>query len=76
MRTRPLGQTGLSVTEHCRGCWEIGGIFWGPIDAFDAQKLMNIAYDAGVPTFELADVYGNGRSGSTTRRCSATSRTI
>ena len=62
MRTRPLGQTGLRVTELCMGCWEIGGLFWGPIDAFAAQKLVNAAYDVGVTTFDLADVYGNGRS--------------
>ena len=62
MRSRPLGKTGMRVTELCFGCWEIGGLFWGPCDAFDARRLLNAAYDAGVRTYDLADVYGNGRS--------------
>lgn len=62
MRTRPLGKTGLDVSELCMGCWEIGGLFWGPMDVKDAQRLLNAAHDAGVNTYDLADVYGNGRS--------------
>ena len=62
MRTRTLGHTGLRVSELCMGCWEIGGLFWGPMDVKDAQRLLNAAFDAGVTTYDLADVYGNGRS--------------
>ncbi len=62
MRTRILGKTGIKATELCFGCWEIGGLFWGPCDAFHAQRLLHAAYDAGVRTYDLADVYGNGRS--------------
>ncbi|MCZ6633072.1 MAG: aldo/keto reductase [bacterium] len=62
MRTRALGKTGMRVTELCMGCWEIGGLFWGPIDQVEARKLLWAAFDAGVTTYDLADVYGNGRS--------------
>ncbi len=62
MRTRPLGRTGLRVSELCFGAWEIGGLYWGPIDAHVSQKLLNAAYDAGITAYDLADVYGNGRS--------------
>ena len=62
MRSRTLGKTGMNVTELCMGCWEIGGLFWGPCDAFEGQRLLNAAYDTGVSTYDLADVYGNGRS--------------
>ena len=62
MQTRGLGKTGLQVSELCMGCWEIGGLFWGPMDVKDAQRLLRGAYDAGVNAYDLADVYGNGRS--------------
>ena len=62
MRTKPLGRTKLKVSELCFGAWEIGGLFWGPIDAFAAKKLLNGAYEAGVTTYDLSDAYGNGRS--------------
>lgn len=62
MRTRRLGKSRIDVTELTMGCWEIGGLFWGPIDQFAARKLLHRAYDAGFTTFDTADVYGNGRS--------------
>lgn len=62
MRTRPLGHTGLTVSELCFGTWEIGGLWWGPIDAHAAQALLNAAYSAGVTAYDLSDAYGNGRS--------------
>lgn len=62
MRTRQLGDTGIEVTELCMGCWEIGGLFWGPIDQFAARRLLHKAYDAGIRTYDTADVYGGGRS--------------
>ena len=54
MRSRILGKTGIKATELCFGCWEIGGLFWGPCDAFHAQRLLHAAYDAGVRTYDLA----------------------
>ena len=62
MRTRMLGKTRIRVTELCMGCWEIGGLFWGPIDQFAARELLHRAYDAGITSFDTADVYGGGRS--------------
>jgi aryl-alcohol dehydrogenase-like predicted oxidoreductase len=62
MEHRPLGRTGLRVSALCMGCWEIGGLFWGPVDAESAVALVRQAYEAGVTTFDLADNYGNGRS--------------
>ncbi|GBC99485.1 General stress protein 69 [bacterium HR17] len=62
MEYRPLGRTGLTVSALCFGCWEIGGLFWGRIDAKKAVNLIRHAVDLGVTTFDTADVYGNGRS--------------
>ncbi len=62
MEYRPLGRTGLRVSVLCFGCWEIGGLFWGHIDAKKAVNLVRRAVDLGVTAFDTADVYGNGRS--------------
>ncbi|MEE3338115.1 MAG: aldo/keto reductase [Candidatus Latescibacterota bacterium] len=62
MRTRPLGNTGIEVTELCFGTWEIGGLFWGPVDQHEALRFLRQAKDLGISTFDTADVYGNGRS--------------
>jgi aryl-alcohol dehydrogenase-like predicted oxidoreductase len=62
MRSRPLGQTGLSVSELSLGTWAFGGDEWGPSD--DAQAIASIraAIDAGVTLVDTADVYGYGHS--------------
>lgn len=62
MEYRSLGRTGLTVSSLCFGCWEIGGLFWGRIDAQKAAKLVRHAVELGVTTFDTADAYGNGRS--------------
>ena len=62
MRTRQLGRTGIEVSELTMGCWEIGGQYYGPIDAFVARRLLHRALDAGITTFDTAESYGGGRS--------------
>jgi aryl-alcohol dehydrogenase-like predicted oxidoreductase len=62
MEYRPLGRTGVTVSALCFGCWEIGGLFWGRIDARKGVALVRKAMDWGVTTFDTSDVYGNGRS--------------
>src|SRR2546425_9825942 len=62
MEHRRLGRTGLEVSALTMGCWEIGGLFWGPVEAEAAVALVRGAYDVGVTTFDLANNYGNGRA--------------
>ncbi len=62
MRTRPLGRTQIKVSELTMGCWEIGGQYYGPIDAFAARRLLHKAFDAGITTYDTAEAYGGGRS--------------
>jgi aryl-alcohol dehydrogenase-like predicted oxidoreductase len=61
MRYRPLGNTGLSVSEVAFGTWAIGGS-WGPVDEKSALDGLARAMDAGVNFFDTADVYGDGRA--------------
>jgi len=62
LQTRPLGKSGITVSEFCFGTWEIGGAAWGPIRAEDAVALLRQALDQGVTTYDCSDAYGNGRA--------------
>lgn len=62
MEYRPLGRTGIQVSALCFGCWEIGGLWWGRVEARRAARLVQRAVDLGVTAFDTSDVYGNGRS--------------
>ncbi|MBM4438184.1 MAG: aldo/keto reductase [Actinobacteria bacterium] len=62
MERRPLGSTGERLSALCMGCWEIGGLAWGPMAAPEAVRLVQAAFDGGITTFDTAEAYGNGRS--------------
>jgi len=68
MEARHLGGSGIAVTRVILGCGNFGGI--GSSPAFfgrgtskeDAFRLMDVAWDRGITTFDTADAYGGGRS--------------
>lgn len=62
MRTRPLGRTGVLVSEIGFGGWSIGGKDYGP--TYDRESVLAIhkALEVGVTFFDTADMYGEGRS--------------
>ncbi len=67
MRYRPLGRTGLFVSELCLGTMTFGGggTMWSQIGALqqgDAERLVGQAYDAGINFIDTADVYSGGLS--------------
>ncbi|MFT5424551.1 MAG: myo-inositol catabolism protein IolS [Phycisphaerales bacterium] len=59
--TRPLGKSGLEVTEVGCGLWAAGGA-WGPTDDAGAIEAIEVALESGVTFFDTADVYGDGHS--------------
>ena len=61
MRYRPLGNTGIQVSEVSFGTWAIGGA-WGSKDDAESLRALQTAMDAGVNFFDTADVYGDGHS--------------
>lgn len=62
MRYRPLGNTGVMVSEIGFGAWGIGGSMWlGAKDAESMQALHRAA-DLGMNFFDTALVYGRGHS--------------
>jgi len=59
---RPLGRTGLSVSEIGFGGWGIGKSMWGHTDDSESLKALRAALDAGVDYFDTAYAYGRGHS--------------
>jgi voltage-dependent potassium channel beta subunit len=59
MEYRRLGKSGLQLSELSFGSWIT---FGSQIENGISERLMDIAYDAGVNFFDNAEVYANGRS--------------
>src|SRR5437660_12111977 len=55
---RPLGRTGVKVSNLCLGCM----MFGGRTTAEDAEAIINRALDAGINFLDTANVYSRGRS--------------
>ncbi len=60
MRKRPLGKTGIEVTEVCLGTWGLSGGGYGPVASESADAVIDRAVELGVDLFDTADVYGRG----------------
>ncbi|MEY2495638.1 MAG: hypothetical protein QOJ45_2130 [Verrucomicrobiota bacterium] len=59
MKYRRLGKSGLQVSELSFGAWVT---FAQQIAEKTAEKLMTIAYDAGVNFFDNAEAYASGKA--------------
>ncbi len=59
MEYRRLGKSGLQVSALSLGSWLT---FGKQIDDATAEKLMDIAYEAGVNFFDNAEIYARGQS--------------
>ncbi|MGQ9592426.1 MAG: aldo/keto reductase, partial [Planctomycetota bacterium] len=62
MRHRPLGTTGILVSEVGFGCWQLGGEGWGAFRTEDGIRAVRRALELGISLFDTAPVYGFGRS--------------
>jgi aryl-alcohol dehydrogenase-like predicted oxidoreductase len=66
MKYRPLGRTGLFVSEICLGTMTFGGRgMWqaiGQLGQREATALVRTAFEAGVNFIDTADVYSEGES--------------
>jgi len=67
MRQRPLGNSGLFVSELCLGTMTFGGSdgIWeqiGQLDQRAADALVRTAIDAGINFIDTANVYAGGTS--------------
>src|SRR5256885_2662509 len=57
---RPLGRTGVHVSELCLGTMMFGA--WGNSDHADSIRIIHAALDAGINFVDTADVYSAGES--------------
>lgn len=62
MRFRPLGKTGVDVSEIGYGAWGIGGGWWTGSDDEESLRSLQRAVDLGVNFFDTAAAYGDGHS--------------
>lgn len=60
MKTRPLGKTGLVVSELALGTWGLSGDAYGPIAEADRDQVIARARAFGITLFDTADTYGRG----------------
>jgi aryl-alcohol dehydrogenase-like predicted oxidoreductase len=60
MEYRPLGRTGVQVSELCLGTMMFGA--WGNPDHDDSVRIIHRALDAGINFVDTADVYSAGES--------------
>src|SRR5919206_813921 len=60
MELRPLGRTGVSVSQFCLGAMMFGA--WGNPDHDDSIRIIHAALDAGINFIDTADVYSRGES--------------
>lgn len=62
LQTRPLGNTGIEVSEIGLGLWAAGGDEWGETEDAEVLDAIDCALDAGINFYDTADVYGMGHS--------------
>jgi aryl-alcohol dehydrogenase-like predicted oxidoreductase len=62
MKYRPLGRTGLEVSEIGYGAWGIGQSEWVGADDALSLKALKAARDSGINFFDTALAYGMGHS--------------
>src|SRR5215218_1435680 len=60
MELRPLGHTGVSVSQFCLGAMMFGA--WGNTDHDESIRIIHRALDAGINFIDTADVYAQGES--------------
>ncbi|HMN28407.1 MAG TPA: aldo/keto reductase [Caldilineaceae bacterium] len=58
MEYRRMGRTGLKVSEVCLGTMTFGH----GTDQQEANRIVDLACEAGVNFFDTANSYGNGQS--------------
>jgi len=67
MKYRPLGKTGIKVSEIGFGAWGIGGsskgaIAYGSTDDGESKLALRTALDLGINFYDTSDIYGFGHS--------------
>ena len=62
MKLRPLGNTGMNVSEIGLGAWQLANPDWGVDSKSEALHIIQKSLEAGCNFFDTAPGYGGGRS--------------
>lgn len=62
MRFVRLGNTEINLSAIIMGTWQTGRSMWTGINDAQSEKAIRAAMDAGITTFDTAEVYGNGHA--------------
>lgn len=62
MKSIQLGGTDIRLSAIIMGTWQAGKSGWTGIDDNQSEQAIRAAMDAGITTFDTAEVYGNGHS--------------
>src|SRR3989344_2775497 len=67
MKYRPLGSSGVIVSEIGFGTWGIGGVTpgatsYGPTDDKKSREALACAFEMGINFYDTANIYGDGHS--------------
>jgi myo-inositol catabolism protein IolS len=62
MQRRRLGTTEIWITPLIMGTWQAGKRWWVGIEDAETSQAMRAAFEAGITTFDTAEVYGEGHS--------------
>ena len=62
MELRNLGTSDIKISPIIMGTWQAGKDMWAGIDDAQSTQAIKAAYDAGITTFDTAEVYGSGHS--------------
>lgn len=62
MERRTLGQSDVEITPIILGTWQAGKSYWVGIEDDEIIKALRAAFEAGITTFDTAEVYGDGHS--------------
>lgn len=60
--TRSLGHSNIAITPIIMGTWQAGKRGWVGIEDAAIIQALQAAFDAGITTFDTAEVYGEGYS--------------
>jgi len=74
MESRLLGKTDIRLSAIIMGTWQTGKSMWTGIDDAQSERAIRAAMDAGITTFDTAEVYGNGHSEKVLGRAIGTDR--
>ena len=76
MRRRPLGRTGLVVSELALVTFGLSGDGYGPVDEAEAERVVKRALGIGIDVFETSDAYSAGKMEALLQRAGARARRV